>query len=99
MVHERKEVAMGVEKVLFKSEEKRGRQEIAELLRQIAAKVEAGRLTLSQGATSLDIDFPSSMTVEIKVEEEEKAVVKRSLEIELEWRLGQDDDQGEVRIG
>ncbi len=91
---------MGVERVLFKSEEKRTRQEIAELLRQVAAKVEAGRLTLSQGEKRLDLDFPATMTVEIKVEEEEKTVVKRSLEIELEWVPGQEGGESAgVRIG
>lgn len=81
---------MGVEKVLFKSEEKKSSSEIAAALRRIADKVESGGLTLKQGQDTVQLDFPDTMTLEIKVEEESGRQTKRSLEIELEWVPGQD---------
>ena len=80
---------MGIEKVLFKSEEKKSAGEIAAALRRIADKVESGGLTLKQGQDTVQLDFPETMTLEIKVEEESGRQTKRSLEIELEWVPGQ----------
>ena len=88
---------MGREVVLFKSEEKKSSAEIAALLRQIADKVEEGTITLGQSDNKITLDFPRTMTLEIKVEEEEKVRIKRSLEIELEWVLGA-EDQGSLVI-
>ena len=39
---------MGIETVLFKSEEKKSAKEIAEILHQIADKIESGSMTLIQ---------------------------------------------------
>ncbi len=87
---------MGMEKVLFKSEEKKSAAEAAAILRTIADKVEEGKLLLKQGNSECSLSIPSSLVVEIKVEEEFKRKMKRSLEIELEWIEG--EDQGEVEI-
>ncbi|MFW5792057.1 MAG: amphi-Trp domain-containing protein [Desulfohalobiaceae bacterium] len=80
---------MGIEKVLFKSEEKKSSSEIAADLRLIADKVESGGLTLKQGQETVQLDLPDTMTLEIKAEEESGRQTKRSLEIELEWVPGQ----------
>lgn len=79
---------MGNETVLFKSEEKKTNREIASVLRQIADKVEMGVMTLGQNDNKITLDFPQNMALEIKVEEEVKGKTKRSLEIELEWLIG-----------
>jgi amphi-Trp domain-containing protein len=55
-------------------------------------------MTLGQNENSITLDFPRSMILEIKVEEEEKRNIKRSLEIELEWILGS-EEQGGLVIG
>jgi len=89
---------MGRETVLFKSEEKKSRNEAAAILRQIADKVETGSLSLQQGNESLNLDFPQSITLEIKAEEESGNRIKRSLEIEIEWIVG-DQNQGSMVIG
>lgn len=89
---------MGRETILFKSEEKKSRNEAAAILRQIADKVETGSLSLQQGNESLNLDFPQSITLEIKAEEESGNRIKRSLEIELEWIVG-DQNQGSMVIG
>jgi amphi-Trp domain-containing protein len=88
---------MGREIVLFKSEEKKSSNEIASILRTVADKVEQGTMTLGQNENRITLDFPKSMVLEIKVEEEEKANIKRSLEIELEWVVGA-EEQGSLVI-
>ena len=80
---------MGIETVLFKSEEKKSAADIAQTLRLIADKIDAGSLTLKKGDQHLDIEFPGQMVLELKCEEEQGRKTKRSLEIELEWVLGE----------
>jgi len=83
---------MGRETILFKSEEKKSAAEVAQTLRLVADKVEAGAITLTQGAESLELVFPGTMSFEIKAEEEEgRTRTKRSLEFELEWTVGEED--------
>lgn len=62
---------MGIETVLFKSEEKKSAKEIADILRQIADKIESGSMTLMQSGNETILDFPQSMILEMKVEEEQ----------------------------
>ena len=88
---------MGHETVLFKSEEKKTKSEIADVLRLLADKVTQGRMSLNNQEVIVDLEFPESMTLEIKVEEETKQKTKRSLEIELEWTVG-DNEQGSMVI-
>ena len=88
---------MGHETVLFKSEEKKTKSEIADVLRQLADKVAQGCMTLNNQEMTVDLDLPETMTLEIKVEEETKQKTKRSLEIELEWIVGA-NEQGSMVI-
>jgi len=83
---------MSGETVLFKSQERKSRQEIAQSLRLVADKLEHGNLQLRAGSQELSLDFPETMSLEIKVEEELKTRPKRSLELELEWYP--DDSEG-----
>lgn len=85
---------MGSETVLFKSEERKSRSEIAETLRALAVRIEQGRMDLSNDSGNVDLEFPENMTLEIKAEEEVKGKTKRSLEIELEWIVGDGSRQG-----
>ena len=85
---------MGREIVLFKTEEKKTPGEAAAILRQIADKIEAGSVTLQKGGESIRLDVPGTVTLEIKVEEEEKRRLKRSLEIEIEWLVGEAPESG-----
>lgn len=79
--------------VLFKSEERKGRAQIADFLRALADKVESGKVVLKQGGEETTIDIPAALTLEIKAEREEKAgrPDKLSLEVELEWTPGEAD--------
>ena len=85
---------MGIEKVLFKSEEKKTKNEIAQILRTIADKLDTGTLTLKQDQTEIPIEFPNQMVLELKVEEEQGRRLKKSLEIELEWVVGEEGSTG-----
>ncbi|MBT8762807.1 amphi-Trp domain-containing protein [Desulfohalobiaceae bacterium Ax17] len=89
---------MGREQVLFKSEERKTAQEVAVFLRQVADKIEQGSLILKQGTNEIVLSFPKNLTLEVKVEEETKARVKRTLELEIEWVEGE-EEQGGVSIG
>ena len=89
---------MGREKVLFSSEEKRSRSEVAAFLRTLADKLETGSVILQQGDTSLTLDIPGNITLEVKAEEEDKRTkTKYSLEVELEWYPG--DEAGGLTLG
>lgn len=90
---------MGIETVLFKSEEKKSASDIANTLRHIADKIDSGNMTLQQGSDQVSIDFPSNMVLELKVEEEQGRRLKKSLEIELEWIIdGEKAGSGETMI-
>jgi amphi-Trp domain-containing protein len=85
---------MGVETVLFKSEEKKSSKDIADILRQIADKIDSGTMTLMQSGNKIVLDFPSSMILEMKVEEEQGRKLKKTFEIELEWIPGEAEEGG-----
>jgi amphi-Trp domain-containing protein len=85
---------MGVETVLFKSEEKKSSKDIADILRQIADKIDSGTMTLMQSGNKIILDFPSSMILEMKVEEEQGRKLKKTFEIELEWIPGEAEEGG-----
>lgn len=75
-----------MEKVLFKTEEQKTRQEIAVFLRNLADRIEQGRLVLRQGSEEVSMDLPERITLENKLEEEIKGPrTKMSFEVELEW--------------
>ncbi|WP_419780060.1 amphi-Trp domain-containing protein [Maridesulfovibrio sp.] len=93
---------MGKEVVLFKSEEKKTAAEAAEVLRLVADRVESGKLILSAGGEPVELEIPGQVTLEIKAEEEtgSSGKVKRSLELEVEWAVGDDvGSGGGVSIG
>ncbi|GAB3693570.1 amphi-Trp domain-containing protein [Halorubrum pallidum] len=76
------------EEVLFKSEGRRSRDEIAAYLRTVADSLEAGTaITLRQGDESVSVDPPARPTFEVKTEREGPAdgPGEMSVEFELEW--------------
>lgn len=84
------------EEVLFKTEQSRSRGEIAQYLRTVADKLDGdGRLSLSAGEESVEMDVPERPTFEIKAErEQESDGTELSVEFELEWDEGQEGDDG-----
>jgi amphi-Trp domain-containing protein len=90
------------EVILFKSEERKSRKDIADLLRTLADKLEEnGEITL-RGAEGegVALQVPEDLVLEVKAEEETsgRGKIKRSLEIELEWREGEKSGSGGLSL-
>ena len=91
------------EEVLFESESRRSREEIATYLRTVADSLDAGdAITLKKGSESVTMDPPAQPTFEVKAEREGPAdgLGELSIEFELEWDEGGDGDDagGELEI-
>ena len=92
---------MGKETVLFKTEEKMSRSLAADLLRQIADKLDKGNVKLLQGKhKAVTLKIPKQVEVEIKAEKEVgKRKTKKKLEFEIEWLVGGKKDTGTFKLG
>lgn len=92
------------EEVLFESESRRSREEIASYLRTVADSLDAGNaITLTRGNQSVTMEPPARPTFEVKAEREGPAggPGELSVEFELEWDEAGDDDSdagGELEI-
>jgi amphi-Trp domain-containing protein len=51
-------------------------------------------MTLKKGPDEIKLEFPPNMVFELKIEEESGRKHKKSLEIELEWIIGEEQDNG-----
>ena len=82
------------EEVLFESESRRSREEIADYLRTVVDSLESGSgITFTRGGESVTMDPPARPTFEVKAEREGPAdgPGELSVEFELEW-----DEDGET---
>lgn len=76
------------EEVLFKSESRQSREEIATYLRSVADKLDSGEaITLSAGGESVTMEPPTQPTFEVKAEREgpTDSPGELSIEFEIEW--------------
>ena len=90
---------MGREIVLFKSEEGKELSAVDVFLRQLADKLDGNQVILRQGAEEVELNIPNNVVLELKAEEEDKkGRMKRTLEVEIEWKEG-DESGGEVSLG
>jgi len=97
----RRVVVFGMpEEVLFKSENRMSRSDVADYLRTVADRLDAGEsLTLTAGGDSVSLDVPDRPTFEVKAEREGTAPnTELSVEFELEWDENGDGDGGELSI-
>ena len=88
------------EVVLFKSEQRLDRTDIAAHLRRVADSLEAGDdITLSSGDESVTLSPPQSPTFEVKAEREGSAdrPGELSVEFELEWDENANEN-GDLRV-
>lgn len=88
------------EEVLFETESRQSRAAVADYLRTVADRLDAGEsLTLSAGTDSVTLDVPSRPTFEVKAEREGTAPnTELSVEFELEWKENSGDDGGDLTI-
>ena len=88
------------EEVLFSTESTESRAAIADYLRTVADRLEAGGpMTLAAGAEEVSLDPPASLTFEVKAERETgSGPAELSVEFELEWDEGAGDEDADLRI-
>lgn len=86
------------EEVLFESENRLNRQEVATYLRTVSNRLDGNEtLTFSAGEQSIELEPPANLEFEVKVERETGAGPDElSLELELEW---DDVDTDEESVG
>jgi amphi-Trp domain-containing protein len=91
---------MGREVRLFKSEERKSRDEVAGFLRQLADKIAGGEVVLRQGAEELTLAIPGSAVLEVQAEDEDKGAkgTQHSLEVEIKW-FDDDAEAGPLELG
>ncbi len=90
------------EEVLFRSESRKSRSEIADYLRSVADKLESGgEVTFRAGDETAAISPPDRPEFEVKVEREGPADGngELSIELELEWPEGAEPgESGDLEI-
>jgi amphi-Trp domain-containing protein len=88
------------EEILFESERRTSRDEVAEYLRTVADRLDAGEgVTLSAGDESVTLDPPAEVEFEVKAEREGAAGHRElSVEFELEWPEDADTGDGDLSI-
>ena len=90
---------MSKKSILFRSKERRERQEVAALLRQLADSLENNDLVLRQGERETRIEAPGTVQVKIKATEKAKRRhTTHALVVKLTWRDGE-EGYGHVTVG
>jgi len=80
---------MAKKNVLVKSDQRKNLADSAAFLRDLADKVESGKVTLVQGGKDIVVDLPESVSFELEYyEQPKKNGLKKQLEIELQWTEG-----------
>ena len=88
-----------VEEVLFETERRQSRADIAAYLRTVADSLEAGEaITLTAGDQSVTMEPPSRPTFEVKAEREGPTDGPGELSIEFELEWDENGDEGELEI-
>lgn len=85
------------EEVIFEFEADQSRSDVASYLRTVADKLDGGGpITLEAGADAVTLDPPNTVEFEVKAEREgpADAAGELSIELELEWPEGSEDDDG-----
>ena len=88
------------EEVLFETERRRSREEIADYLRTVAEKLDTGQsITFDDGSDSTTLDVPARPTFEVKAEREGTTPnTELSVEFEIEWDEGEDGPDDDLTI-
>ena len=89
------------EEVLFEDERSLDRAEIADYLRTVADKLDAGEEITFTAGSDVTVRPPSRPTFEVKVERETErsgGPAELSIELELEWDEDADDGGSDLSI-
>jgi len=80
---------MAKKNVIVKSDLRKTLPDAAAFLRELADKIETGKVTLVQGKQDVLINLPETVSFELEYyEQPKKHGLKKQLEIELEWTEG-----------
>jgi amphi-Trp domain-containing protein len=92
---------MGRETRLFKSEEHKSRDEAVSLVRQLADKIEEGKVILRQGKEEVALQLPGNVVFEVQAEDEDKGAkgTQRSLKLEIKWFDTASEQGGSLELG
>ena len=84
---------MAKKEILFKSDERKTLPDVAAFLRQLADKIETGKVVLQLGSEEVKLHLATTVEFEVEVEQKPKIRGKKqSLEIEIEWYEGESGD-------
>lgn len=87
------------EEILFETERRLDRGEIADHLRRVADALEAGEpIALSAGDQSVELDPPARPGFEVKAEREGPADGPGELSVEFELEWPENGDDSDLRI-
>ncbi len=91
---------MGKETRLFKSQERKNREEVSAFLAQLANKITSGQVVLRKGQEEIILQLPYNLVLEIQVEDEDKKQkgIQHSLELEIKW-FDEDAPSGPLELG
>lgn len=84
---------------MIKTSEKMSRDELADLLDQMAARIRSGALTLKSGTDEVLVEPAEQVKVDVEVVKKDKRRgTTMELEIEIEWTPG-DTGSGGLTLG
>lgn len=88
------------EEVLFETEQVMSSKEISDYLQMIASKLEKEKIiSLRSGGQKVDLDTKGRKEFEIKVEQETyNSGEEVSLELEIEWKQPEDEEDNKLEI-
>lgn len=91
---------MSKETRLFKSEDRKNRDEVSAFLNQLAGKISEGEVVLRRGQEEIKLQLPDNLILEIQVEDEDKKRkgIQHSLELEIKW-FDDDSPAGPLELG
>lgn len=84
---------------LIKTSEKMSRDELADLLEQMAGRIRSGQLTLKSGTDEVLVEPAELVAVDVEViKKDKRRGTTMELEIEIEWTPG-DTGSGGLTLG
>lgn len=76
----------GKKEIVYKSSQHMDRGDLATFLRDLASKIESGRVTLTSTDQNTTVEVPSEVELELEYEIKQKtAGATRQLELEISW--------------
>lgn len=76
-----------MDKVLISEKGNKTSKELSEFLRTVADKIDEGKLTLTKGKESVELEFPDDLGFRFKIKDDvSRSETKRKVQIGFRWR-------------